>query len=256
MRQLFQGIFFLHNKSICHRDIQPLNIMMVGHACHPHVRLKVGDFGLASSLLPGEILHHKVGTPAFMAPELHLLPDTEQDVRGSAGYDFKVDMWAAGVVMVFMLSLEYPFVDGSGNILRDRILRGGTPLWNMDDFSGLFQRVQEVTGMRRKRPSKAGQDLIRQLLSPGQHMRPTAKQALQHAWFMPSTDLNDTGDDLPLLAWNDFRENIAGIDEKVQRAVSRVSNAAAGVATAAAADVAQKVTGVRDRVASDLSGFT
>mmetsp|Transcript_71633 Transcript_71633/g.142173 ORF Transcript_71633/g.142173 Transcript_71633/m.142173 type:complete len:566 (+) Transcript_71633:102-1799(+) len=252
MRQLLQGICFLHSKNICHRDIKPLNIMMVGHAYQSNVRLKIGDFGLASKLVPGEILTHKLGTPAFMAPELHLLPDTEQDVQASAGYDFKVDMWAAGVVMVFVLSLEYPFVDGSGNVLRDRILRGGTPLWNMDDFSGLFQRVQEVTGMRRKRPSRAGQDLIRQLLSPRRHVRPSARRALQHAWFLPSTDLNDIGDDLPLLAWTDFRESVAGID----RAVSRVSVVAAGVATAAAADVALEVTRVRDRVASDFSGFT
>ena len=50
--------------------------------------MKLGDFGIAVRTKPGNLLTQQMGTPAFMAPELHLLP------RKSRGYDNKVDMWA------------------------------------------------------------------------------------------------------------------------------------------------------------------
>mmetsp|Transcript_35179 Transcript_35179/g.79447 ORF Transcript_35179/g.79447 Transcript_35179/m.79447 type:complete len:506 (-) Transcript_35179:124-1641(-) len=224
MRQMLEGICFLHSRNICHRDIKPQNVMLVGNACSEHVKMKLGDLGIAARFKPGEMLLDKVGTPAFMAPELHLLPER------SSGYDHKVDMWAIGVVLVFLLSLEYPFVDGSGRLLRNQLLRGDLPLWDMNVFSGLFQRVQEATGMRRKRPSRSAQDLIRLLLNPKRQNRPSAARSLQHTWFKPGTDYEDRGDDLPLLKWSDFEDALPNIERELQRVASGVSDAAAGMA--------------------------
>jgi len=226
MRQMLEAILFLHSRFICHRDIKPQNVMIVGSACSEHVKVKLADFGIAARFQPGQLLTDKVGTPAFMSPELHLLPER------SVGYDQKVDMWAIGVVMVFLLSLEYPFVDGSGRLLRDQLIRGDLPLWNMDVFSGLFQRVQEATGMRRKRPSRFAKDLIRLLLNPKRQSRPSARRALLHSWFLPGTDYNDRGDDMPLLRWSDFEEEVSGMKREFQRVAADVTDAAAGMAKA------------------------
>mmetsp|Transcript_14743 Transcript_14743/g.29071 ORF Transcript_14743/g.29071 Transcript_14743/m.29071 type:complete len:507 (+) Transcript_14743:76-1596(+) len=242
MQQLFNGVHYLHSRRICHRDIKPQNVMIMGNACEQDACVKLGDFGLAVRLQHGERRRDKVGTPAFMAPELQLLP------HGSGGYDLKVDMWAVGIVIVFVLSLEHPFVDGSGRVLRDQILRGDVPFWHMDAFSGLFFRVQEATGMRKKRPSKAGQHLIRLLLNPASCHRPSAQHALQHTWFGPTaSSLTEPGDDMPLLSCADFREHMWGLDSEIQRMSSQMSlaakslactvNHAAAGATAAATDV-------------------
>merc|ERR1719379_625253 len=37
-------------------------------------KAKLGDFGTATRVPPGQLIRQKVGTPAFMAPEMHLLP--------------------------------------------------------------------------------------------------------------------------------------------------------------------------------------
>merc|ERR1712070_477053 len=65
-----------------------------GDTSQTMLRVKLGDFGTSCKIQQGKIVRHKVGTPAFMAPEMHLLPGR------SPGYDHKVDVWAAGVVMV------------------------------------------------------------------------------------------------------------------------------------------------------------
>merc|ERR1719199_900168 len=146
--------------------------MMVGTMCSvssvssEHVRLKLADFGIAVRLRSGVLLREKVGTPAFMAPEMHLLPSR------SPGYDHKVDVWAAGVVMVFLLANEYPFIDGAGRLLRHKLIIGDVPLWETGTFQDLFASFQEAVGMARKRrPSKLARDLDLHLLTPGRQNR-------------------------------------------------------------------------------------
>ena len=59
-----------------------------------NAKVKLADFGIAARFQPGKLMKEQVGTPAFMAPEIHMLP------KKSPGYDEKVDLWAVGVVMV------------------------------------------------------------------------------------------------------------------------------------------------------------
>merc|ERR1712136_606842 len=94
-----------------------------------------------------------------------------------------VDMWALGVCMVFLLANEYPFVDGAGQLIHHRIIRGEVPLWDVSGFAGLFKRAGQAAGVYRKRPSKAAQALTRQLLNPRRQPRLNATEALGHDWF-------------------------------------------------------------------------
>ncbi|CAE8608510.1 unnamed protein product, partial [Polarella glacialis] len=226
VQQLLSGIAFLHSRRIIHRDIKPANAMLVGRVSSGHAKVKLGDFGIAVRFDPAKLLQDKLGTPAFMAPEMHLLPN-------STGYDMKVDMWAAGTLMVFLLAHEYPFVDKSGRLLKNELLKGDLPIWAGDAFSSLFQRVQEVAGLRRKRPSPVARDLVRRLLQPRRKERPHASEALTHAWFRappPSiVQENELADDIPLLQWADFEEGFAGIHQELSQVAQGVVNYGADI---------------------------
>jgi len=64
-RQICEAIKFCHSKQIVHRDIKPDNMLLDDEGV-----IKICDFGI-SKRVGREYLTDFVGTPAFMAPEIH-----------------------------------------------------------------------------------------------------------------------------------------------------------------------------------------
>uniref|UniRef100_A0A915K241 Protein kinase domain-containing protein n=1 Tax=Romanomermis culicivorax TaxID=13658 RepID=A0A915K241_ROMCU len=56
--------------------------------CKSSTRIKIIDFGLSRTILPGDSIQEMIGTPEFVAPEV-----VEYENLSSA-----TDMWAIGVV--------------------------------------------------------------------------------------------------------------------------------------------------------------
>lgn len=193
------------------------------------VRVKLGDFGTSVKLVPGKLARSKVGTPAFMAPEMHLLPGR------SPGYDHKVDVWAAGVVMVFLLANEYPFIDGAGRLLRQKIINGDVPVWETGTFQDMFIGFQEAVGMRRKRPSRLARDMALRLLCPARQNRTSAGLALRHQWFKgpvaaaPEGNESDVSQGIQLLDWQDFEDGLAVVGRDLQWAVDMMTGSRVAV---------------------------
>lgn len=89
---------FVHKAGIIHRDLKPSNILI-----NENNKIKLSDFGICG-LISNEyetITRTKMmGSMLFMAPEL---------LQGSSDYDEKVDVYAFGVVLYFILtSGQYP----------------------------------------------------------------------------------------------------------------------------------------------------
>jgi len=97
--QIAEGLHYAHQNGVIHRDIKPANVLLTSEG-----RAKIADFGVArlsdaQVTATGQLL----GTPAFMAPE--------QFVGGQI--DGRADLFAAGVVLYWMVTGDKPFAGDS-----------------------------------------------------------------------------------------------------------------------------------------------
>ncbi|CAJ0598815.1 unnamed protein product [Cylicocyclus nassatus] len=65
MRQLFDGVAYMHSRGIVHRDLKLENIL-----CIDDERIVISDFGFATRLKKGETLRDLCGTPGYLSPEI------------------------------------------------------------------------------------------------------------------------------------------------------------------------------------------
>lgn len=120
--------------------------------------LKLADFGLAVEIAPGQKLYMVCGTPIYVAPEM----------IAETGYDFKVDIWATGVITYILLCGFPPFIsDQNDEQLFDQILRGQVE-FNDNYWSNISYQAK---------------DLVVKLLQVHQNKRCTAVEALCHPWI-------------------------------------------------------------------------
>ena len=92
--QTLDALAFAHSVQIIHRDIKPANILIRRDGV-----VKLGDFGLAE-ILATNAYAGGAGTYAYMAPE---------DFSGDNRSDHLSDIWATGITLYEMLTLERPF---------------------------------------------------------------------------------------------------------------------------------------------------
>ena len=178
MLMTLQGLEYLHNNWILHRDLKPNNLLVNGSGV-----LKIGDFGLAKFFgSPNRIYTHQVVTRWYRCPEL---------LYGARNYGQGVDMWAVGCILAELL-LRVPFFPGDSDL--DQLMRIfqvlGTPTeQSWPGMTGLadYIRFKPFPGTPlRDIFTAAGNDLLQlleQLLAINPLDRCTCEQALQLPYF-------------------------------------------------------------------------
>ncbi|KAF6734761.1 Myosin light chain kinase, smooth muscle [Oryzias melastigma] len=100
MRQILEGMHYVHKQKIIHLDLKPENIVCVDTT---GTQIKIIDFGLANELEDDKPLMVLHGTPEFVAPE----------VISYEPVGVETDMWSIGVICYILLSGESPFQGNS-----------------------------------------------------------------------------------------------------------------------------------------------
>ncbi|CAF4022839.1 unnamed protein product [Rotaria magnacalcarata] len=157
MRQIFEAVRYIHDRGIIHRDLKPHCVLLSSKENAAPVKL--GGFGVALQLPEsGLIQASRIGTPAFMAPEVVN--------RESPGFGRPVDMWALGVMLYVLLTGTLPFA-GTKIRVFDMISNG---VFNMQN-----RQWDQI--------SESAKDLCTRLLCLNQNERITIKEALAHPWI-------------------------------------------------------------------------
>ena len=106
LRQILQGIEFLHSQGIIHRDLKPQNILVVNR--NGEYIPKITDFGISKKLdvNKSSVFTNSLagaGTLAYASPEQL----TGQTIRKNT------DLWSFGVIVCLMFTGKLPFNSGS-----------------------------------------------------------------------------------------------------------------------------------------------
>lgn len=155
MRQILEGVRFLHAHDVVHLDLKPQNILLTSES--PLGDIKIVDFGLSRIMKKSEELREIMGTPEYVAPEI-------------LSYDpisMATDMWSIGVLTYVMLTGVSPFLGDSKQETFLNISR-----MNLNYSEEEFDVVSE-----------SAVDFIKALLVKEPEDRATAEECLKHPWL-------------------------------------------------------------------------
>ncbi|XP_076004359.1 death-associated protein kinase 3 [Genypterus blacodes] len=156
LKQILDGVYYLHLKRIAHFDLKPENIMLLDKNV-PNPRIKLIDFGIAHQIKAGNEFKNIFGTPEFVAPEI-----VNYEPLG-----LEADMWSIGVITYILLSGASPFL---GETKQETLTNISAVNYDFDEE--YFSNTSELA-----------KDFIRRLLVKDPKKRMTIDDSLQHPWI-------------------------------------------------------------------------
>ena len=154
-RQILEGLKYLHDNGIIHRDIKSENVLLDSDGC-----LKLSDFGCSrkynDDLSETGLVSSMKGSLLWMAPE----------VMKQSGYGRKADIWSVACVVLEMLTAKppWPEVDNQINLMMKIAIYNETP-----------QIPPNV--------SSDCKDFLSKCLQKDAKLRPSASELLSHKYI-------------------------------------------------------------------------
>ena len=154
IKQILEGVHYLHKLGIIHRDLKPENILIAEN--NEEILVKIIDFGLSTYLFPNDGMSSCCGTLGYTAPEVF-----------KGRYNQKADLWSIGVIAYAFLIGKLPFF----SYIRDEMI----------DLA--CTKELEFTDEKWGSYSEESKDFIKCLLEKNPKLRIDSTEALNHVWI-------------------------------------------------------------------------
>lgn len=156
MKQLSNGLKYLLDNNILHRDLKPQNILL-----SKNYDIKLTDFGFATYYTKDTIINTLCGSPMYMAPE----------IITKNGYNYNSDLWSVGIILYEMIHGYTPF--------------------NVSNFIDLIKEIKKKNIQIKMDISEECKELIYSLCKTNPNERLSWIDFFNHNWFNNDELLED-----------------------------------------------------------------
>ena len=182
IKQVLQGLDYLHKQGVVHRDIKGANILTTKNGT-----VKLADFGVAMSLTDEKNSNASfVGTPYWMAPEV---------IEMRNHISTACDIWSLGCTVI-------------------ELLTGNPPYYNLNQYSALCRIVEDDHPLYPETISEQCKDFLIKCFQKEPSMRSEATTLLKHRWIRTQNQMvyydiiNSPDNELPEEVTNTIRMHI------------------------------------------------
>ncbi|KAH7103877.1 Pkinase-domain-containing protein [Auriculariales sp. MPI-PUGE-AT-0066] len=156
VRQILQGLDYLHTSDIIHRDIKGANILVDNKG-----GIKISDFGISKKVADNILSTARVHRPSLQGSVFWMAPE----VVKQTSYTLKADIWSLGCLVVEMFTGEHPYP-------------------KLNQMQAIFKIGMSAKPQTPDDISSDAEEFLGQTFEIDYTKRPSAAELLLHAWIV------------------------------------------------------------------------
>ncbi|CAF3668461.1 unnamed protein product [Adineta steineri] len=192
VKQVVNGLVYLHNHRIIHRDIKLSNLLLTDT-----YEVKIADFGLAKKIQLARDQNNETmcGTPNYISPE----------IASRTPHSYATDVWSLGILIATLLT--------------------GHPPFDTDTVHGTLKKVTHEKYELPRTFSEEAQDLVNRTLTKKAELRPNIKEIRDHPFFSKDFSHSSQSNNYKYALWGPAvdRSHDSGFVENIGQQRSTIS---------------------------------
>ncbi|EJD53011.1 Pkinase-domain-containing protein [Auricularia subglabra TFB-10046 SS5] len=156
VRQILQGLNYLHEREIIHRDIKGANILVDNKG-----GIKISDFGISKKVADNLLSTARVNRPSLQGSVFWMAPE----VVKQTSYTRKADIWSLGCLVVEMFTGEHPYP-------------------KLNQMQAIFKIGQSAKPSTPEDISSDAEDFLTKTFEIDYQARPSAAELLLDPWII------------------------------------------------------------------------